>query len=84
MLSCHRRYAALERILFVWSKLNKGVRYVQGMNEIIGTIFFVLATDANSEWSCEAEAGACLVESILSYLYFIYFIAVCMYVFMYN
>jgi len=51
-----RRYAAIERILFVWAKLNKGVRYVQGMNEIVGTIYFVLANDSNEEWACEAEA----------------------------
>lgn len=51
-----RRYAALERILFVWAKLNKGVRYVQGMNEIVGTIYYVLANDMNEEWACEAEA----------------------------
>lgn len=51
----HRRYAALERILFVWAKLNRGVRYVQGMNEIVGTIYFVLATDYNEEWAAEAE-----------------------------
>jgi len=53
-----RRYAALERILFVWSRLNQGVRYVQGMNEIIGTIFFVLANDAHREWSIHAEPDA--------------------------
>lgn len=51
-----RRYAALERILFVWAKLNKGVRYVQGMNEIVGTIYYVLANDMNEMWACEAEA----------------------------
>lgn len=51
-----RRYAAIERILFVWAKLNKGVRYVQGMNEIAGTLYFVLANDQNEEWSTEAEA----------------------------
>mmetsp|Transcript_1287 Transcript_1287/g.2076 ORF Transcript_1287/g.2076 Transcript_1287/m.2076 type:complete len:1010 (-) Transcript_1287:196-3225(-) len=51
-----RRYAALERILFVWAKLNKGVRYVQGMNEIVGTIYFVLANDFNEDWASEAEA----------------------------
>lgn len=51
-----RRYAALERILFVWAKLNKGVRYVQGMNEIVGTLYYVLANDMNEEWACEAEA----------------------------
>lgn len=51
-----RRYAALERILFVWAKLNKGVRYVQGMNEIVGTIYYVLANDDSEVWACEAEA----------------------------
>jgi len=51
-----RRYAAIERVLFVWAKLNKGVRYVQGMNEIAGTLYFVLANDENEEWGSEAEA----------------------------
>ncbi|KAL9184131.1 hypothetical protein ACHAXT_002217 [Thalassiosira profunda] len=51
-----KRYAALERILFVWAKLNKGVRYVQGMNEIVGTLYFVLAHDSNEDWAREAEA----------------------------
>jgi hypothetical protein len=51
-----RRHAAIERILFVWAKLNKGVRYVQGMNEIVGTLYFVLANDRNEEWASEAEA----------------------------
>jgi Rab-GTPase-TBC domain len=51
-----RRCAALERILYIWSKLNKGVRYVQGMNEIVGTLFYVLANDLNSDWSNAAEA----------------------------
>jgi len=51
-----KRYAALERILFVWAKLNKGVRYVQGMNEIVGTLYFVLAHDTNDDWARSAEA----------------------------
>ncbi|CAB9511406.1 TBC1 domain family member 13 [Seminavis robusta] len=51
-----RRYGALERILFVWAKLNKGVRYVQGMNEIVGTLYYVLANDFNDEWADHAEA----------------------------
>jgi Rab-GTPase-TBC domain len=75
-----RRYAALERILFVWAKLNTGVsllaqylndsiaiyltfflpqvRYVQGMNEIVGTIYYVLANDESEVWACEAEADS--------------------------
>lgn len=60
-----RRYAAMERILFVWAKLNKGVRYVQGMNEIVGTMYYVLATDPNKEWSCEAEADSYFLFNIL-------------------
>eukprot|EP00934_Nitzschia_sp_Nitz4_P008806 Nitzschia sp. Nitz4//scaffold37_size175936//23829//26241//NITZ4_002027-RA/size175936-augustus-gene-0.4-mRNA-1//1//CDS//3329549731//8796//frame0 len=50
-----RRYAALERILFIWAKLNGGFQYVQGMNEIVGTIYYVLANDHNSEWVNYAE-----------------------------
>ena len=51
-----RRYAAIERILFIWARLNKSVRYVQGMNEIVGTIYYVLANDVNGEWATDAEA----------------------------
>ena len=32
------------------------VRYVQGMNEIVGTIYYVLANDHNSDWANHAEA----------------------------
>lgn len=32
----------LEKILFIWSLENEDVSYVQGMNEIIGTIFYVV------------------------------------------
>ena len=32
------------------------MRYVQGMNEIVGTMYFVLANDENEEWASEAEA----------------------------
>ena len=60
-----RRYAALERILFVWAKLNRGVRYVQGMNEIVGTIYFVLANDPNEEWAAEAEADTYALFNVL-------------------
>jgi Rab-GTPase-TBC domain len=61
-----RRYAALERILFVWSKYNKGVRYVQGMNEIVGILYYVLANDLNDEWAIWAEADTYwLLNSLL-------------------
>ncbi|CAM9757209.1 unnamed protein product, partial [Phaeothamnion confervicola] len=51
-------YAALERILFVYARLNPGVRYVQGMNEVCGTIYVVFATDQAAEWAEHAEADA--------------------------
>ena len=31
----------LTRILFVYAKLNPGVKYVQGMNEVLAVLYFV-------------------------------------------
>ncbi len=46
--------------------LSSQVRYVQGMNEIVGTLYFVLAHDADTEWAEEAEADTYfLFNSIL-------------------
>ena len=59
-----RRYAALERILFLWSKYNKGIHYVQGMNEIAATIFYVLACD-HMDWAVHAEADTFWLLHIL-------------------
>jgi hypothetical protein len=30
----------LSRILFIYAKLNPGVMYVQGMNEILATVYY--------------------------------------------
>lgn len=38
---------ALEDILFVYSKVNKGMGYVQGMNEVIAPIYLVFHDDPN-------------------------------------
>lgn len=46
---------ACESLIQYSNKLMK-VRYVQGMNEIVGTIYYVLANDHNSEWANHAEA----------------------------
>uniref|UniRef100_A0A158Q5U4 Rab-GAP TBC domain-containing protein n=1 Tax=Dracunculus medinensis TaxID=318479 RepID=A0A158Q5U4_DRAME len=51
-------WQVVERILFIYSKLNPGVKYVQGMNEIIGPIYYVLASDNDDEWARYAEADA--------------------------
>jgi len=49
-------WEVVERILFLYAKLNPGQGYVQGMNEIIGPIYYVFATDSNLEWRENAEA----------------------------
>jgi TBC1 domain family member 13 len=43
-------WEVVERILFIFSKLNPGISYVQGMNEICGPIYYTFATDPDPEW----------------------------------
>jgi multisubunit Na+/H+ antiporter MnhB subunit len=43
-------WEVVQRILFLYAKLNPGQGYVQGMNEIIGPIYYTFATDPNTEW----------------------------------
>ncbi|KAL8026571.1 hypothetical protein ABFS82_14G036300 [Erythranthe guttata] len=54
----------LRSILIVFAKLNPGIRYVQGMNEIIAPLFYVLKNDPNEENAASAEADTffCFVE----------------------
>ncbi|KAL6526664.1 hypothetical protein OROGR_015754 [Orobanche gracilis] len=40
---------ALRNVLIVFAKLNPGVRYVQGMNEILAPLFYVVKNDTNEE-----------------------------------
>ncbi|CAO4386179.1 hypothetical protein L5515_018480 [Caenorhabditis briggsae] len=46
----------VERILFIYAKLNPGVQYVQGMNELVAPIYYVFANDTDEEWAAYAEA----------------------------
>ncbi len=43
-------WEVVERILFIYAKLNPGQSYVQGMNEIVGPIYYLFATDASCDW----------------------------------
>lgn len=43
-------WEVVERILFIFAKLNPGISYIQGMNEICGPIYFTFATDPDLEW----------------------------------
>merc|ERR1719188_1073 len=49
----------LEAVLFVYARLNPGVRYVQGMNEVAAIILYVLSGDAES---AEADTFWCFSE----------------------
>jgi TBC1 domain family member 13 len=59
-----RHPEALREILFIWAKLNPGVRYVQGMNEILGPIYYLFATDPDESYRehCEADAFFCFTN----------------------
>ncbi|KAI1318177.1 hypothetical protein EDD11_007060 [Mortierella claussenii] len=49
-------WEAIERILFIYAKLNPGVGYVQGMNEILGPLYYLLANDPDEGSRAHAEA----------------------------
>eukprot|EP00743_Colponemidia_sp_Colp-15_P004322 GILK01004662.1.p1 GENE.GILK01004662.1~~GILK01004662.1.p1 ORF type:complete len:427 (-),score=50.89 GILK01004662.1:40-1275(-) len=58
----HEKHSdVLGRILFIFAKLNPGIRYVQGMNEILAPIYYLFATDltACSREHAEADAFFC-------------------------
>lgn len=48
----------LSRILFIYAKLNPGVQYVQGMNEILAPIYYCFAQDVHPEFAGFAEADS--------------------------
>lgn len=48
----------MTRILFIFAKLNPGIRYIQGMNEILAPIYYVFANDPNEEFKGRAEVDA--------------------------
>ena len=49
-------WEAIERILYLYATLNPGISYVQGMNEVVGPIYYVLANDPNLDNRSHAEA----------------------------
>lgn len=56
----------IKRALFIYAKLNPGIKYVQGMNEIYAPIYYQFATDTDTGAAVHAEADAffCFVELI--------------------
>ncbi|XP_039763274.1 TBC1 domain family member 13 [Pararge aegeria] len=53
---CEAHWEVVERMLFLYAKLNPGQGYVQGMNEIIGPIYHTFACDTNKDYRKFAEA----------------------------
>uniref|UniRef100_A0ACD5XBV4 Uncharacterized protein n=1 Tax=Avena sativa TaxID=4498 RepID=A0ACD5XBV4_AVESA len=55
---------SLKNILIIFAKLNAGIRYVQGMNEILAPLFFVFRNDPDYKNANFAEADSffCFVE----------------------
>lgn len=53
-----KHWEVMERILFVYSKLNPAVCYVQGMNELLCPLYFVIAHDGDEDSKVNAEADA--------------------------
>ncbi|KXJ21818.1 TBC1 domain family member 13 [Exaiptasia diaphana] len=51
-------WEVVERILFIYAKLNPGISYVQGMNEILGPLYYIFASHSNPEWQAHAEADS--------------------------
>ncbi|KAF6034205.1 TBC1D13 [Bugula neritina] len=51
-------WEVVERMLFIYAKLNPGIQYVQGMNELLGPLYFTMASDPNLEWAQHAEADS--------------------------
>ncbi|XP_023952164.2 TBC1 domain family member 13 [Bicyclus anynana] len=49
-------WEVVERMLFLYAKLNPGQGYVQGMNEIIGPIYHTFASNTDVEYRKHAEA----------------------------
>lgn len=53
-----RHHDVLTRILFIYAKLNPGVRYVQGMNELLAPIYYCFYNDENPLFKGFAEADS--------------------------
>jgi len=49
-------WEVIERILFIYAKLNPGIGYIQGMNEICGPLYYVMASNPDAAWNMHSEA----------------------------
>lgn len=59
------QHDVMTRILFLYAKLNPGVRYVQGMNEILAPIYYCFSHDRNPFFEKYIESDSFFCFSIL-------------------
>lgn len=54
------------RALFIFAKLNPGLTYIQGMNELLAPLYFTFRTDIDEDAAKHAEADAfyCFIDLI--------------------
>lgn len=57
-------WEVVERILFLYAKLNPGIGYIQGMNEIIGPIYFIMASDPSLEYRGQWCSSSVTISSV--------------------
>ena len=61
VMSPKSHYDVLARILLLYAKLNRGVRYVQGMNELCAPLYYLFAQDplnfqyAEAAWQIQSD-----------------------------
>nr|XP_027069770.1 TBC1 domain family member 13-like isoform X1 [Coffea arabica] len=57
---------SMKNILLLFAKLNPEIRYVQGMNEVLAPLYYVLSTDHEEKNSAnvEADSFSCFVRLI--------------------
>ena len=60
----HAVWQEMQRALFIYAKLNPGVRYVQGMNELLSPLYYSFRGDAGQAQHAEADAFFCFVELV--------------------
>ena len=53
----------MRNILIVFAKLNPGIRYVQGMNELLAPLFYVFRNDPDDEYAVSTCQYICFVLS---------------------
>jgi hypothetical protein len=50
----------LHRILFIYAKLNPGIKYIQGMNEVLAVLYYCFLND--DDYENDPEGQSCIFE----------------------